>query len=59
MPAIDYLLKYFVKLDNLRVRTEPSQGLDFSQIIDLLNIVEMVLHAFDCHIFACLNALCF
>ena len=56
---IDYLLEYFIKLDNLRVRTEPPQGLNFSQVIDLLDIVEVVLHALNCHIFACLNALCF
>ena len=51
------LLEDFVKLNDLRVRTEPTQRLDFSQIINLLDCVEMVLHALDGDILASLYTL--
>ena len=59
LKALDHLLEYFVELDYLRVWTQPPQRLNFPKIIDLLDIVEVVLHAFNSDILAGLNALCF
>ena len=51
------LLEDFIELDDLRVRTEPTQRLDLSQIIDLLDCVEVVLHALDGDVLAGLDTL--
>ena len=51
------LLEDFVKLDDLRVRTEPTQRLDLSKIINLLDCVEVILHALDGDILASLYTL--
>lgn len=37
--------------------TEPPEGLDLPEIVDLLDGVEVVLHALDGDIFASLDAL--
>ena len=57
--TIRYLLKYFVQLNDLWMRTQPSECLYLSEVIDLFNSIEMVLHAFDSDIFTSLDALGF
>jgi len=52
-----YLLKDFVQLDDLGVRAETPECLDFSKVVYLLNCVEVVLHAFDGNVFASLDGL--
>lgn len=39
------------------MRTESSQGLYLSKIVDLFNGVKMIFHALDCNVFACFDAL--
>jgi len=51
------LLKDFVEFDDLGVGTESPQGLDLPEVVDLLNGVEVVLHALDGHILASFDAL--
>ena len=51
------LLEDFIEFDYLGVGTESTQGLNFSQIVDLLDGVEVVLHAFDGDVLASLDAL--
>lgn len=52
-----HLLENFVELDDLGVGTEPAEGLDLSEVVDLLDVVEVVLHALDGHILPRLYAL--
>lgn len=46
------IIEDFVELDYLWVRAEPTQRLNLSQIINLLDCVEMVLHALDGNVLA-------
>ena len=52
-----HLLENFVELDDLGVGTEAAECLDLPEVVDLLDVVEVVLHALDGHVLARLYAL--
>ena len=53
------IVKYLMKPHNMRMRGQPFESLDFSQIFNLLYRVKMVLHAFYGDVFSRFNALAF
>ena len=46
------IIKYFNKLNYVWVRVQPLKSLDLSQVIHLINAVEVTLHTFDGHVLA-------
>lgn len=54
---VRYLLQDFVEFDDLWMWAESAKSLNFSKIINLFNVVEMVFHTLNGDIFAGLNAL--
>ena len=54
-----YLLEDLVELDDLGVGTETPKCLDLPEVVDLLDGVEVILHALDSNILASFYALGF
>ena len=50
-------LQDFVKFDNVGGWREPLQSLDFPKVIDLINIIEMILHTLDRRVLTILDRL--
>lgn len=53
------ILEHFKEANDVRVGLQSPQCLDLTQVVHLLNAFEVVLHAFDGAILACLQGLCF
>ena len=50
-PELYLLVEHLDQLDDSRVRTQPTKGLNLPQIVHLLLALERALHAFDgCHL---------
>ena len=52
-----HVLQDFIELHDVWVGRQPLQRLNFAQVVDLLNAVEVVLHAFDRDILPVLDRL--
>ena len=48
-PSCGLVKQHLVQLDNVRVRAQSPQGLNFAQRVDLLDGLKDVLHALDGH----------
>ena len=46
------IIKYFNKLNNVWVRVQPLESLDLTQVINLINTIEVTLHTFYGHVLA-------
>ena len=51
------VVENFAQLDDARVRRQTAQRLDFAQVVDLIQAVEVILHALDRDVLAILDAL--
>jgi hypothetical protein len=52
-----FIVEHLIELDDLGVRTQSSESLDLPEVVDLLDGVEVVLHALDGDVLARLDAL--
>ena len=53
-----YVLQHFIHLDDVWIRRQSSQRLDFPEAVHLFNAVKVVLHALDRQTLPILDGLC-